>query len=251
MTSFFGRLFHKKEEEKIPASPGGLVEYFQPAQPPALSEDLFSLLAPLPPAELLAPQFEILAPAHPSPAAAPPRRGPLTDVFFPAEGRVPEAQRPREAGTGFFDLFAKPEESWDAERARRGIMSKAYLDRLVDLGDLVRMVKEGRKDPSFQREVDKTLQGGPPAELPLIRLAKEEHGSEDLVADFLGIPRTELRKLERSRQDPWPELLNPILYDVERGLEWYLGDEVPGVFHFGVNDQGEFGLFYLEDHPDL
>ena len=33
--------------------------------------------------------------------------------------------------------------------------------------------------------------------------------------------------------------------------DWHLGDRVPGSYRFGVNDQGEFGLVYLEEHPDV
>lgn len=253
MASFFERLFGPKEEEKRPeAPPGGLVEFFRPAQPPALlSEDLFHLLAPLPPAfpaEIPASaRYEILAP--PPPAAAQPRT--LTEAFFPEGPLPPEESRPRDTGPGFFDLFTEQRDPWDVERERRGIVPKARLARIVDLGEILAMVKEGRKDPDFQRDVRKTLRGKPPAELPLLRLATEERGAEDKVADFLGIPRTDIGRLERERKDPWPTLLNPLLFSIERGLEWYLGDQVPGVFHFGVNSRGEFGLFYLEDHPDL
>jgi len=252
VASFFDRLFGPKEEEKKPeAPPGGLVEFFQPARPPAeISEDLFQLLAPPPPAPgaaLPAPaRFEILAPP---PAAPRPRT--LTEAFFPEGPPPPEEARPRETGPGFFDLFTEQRDPWDPERERRGIMPKAALERIVDLSDIVRMVQEGRKDPDFQRDVKKTLRGRPPAELPLLRIATEEHGAEDKVADCLRIPRTDIGRLERAGKDPWPTLLNPLLNDVERGLAWYLVDQVPGVFHFGVNDRGEFGLFYLEDHPDL
>lgn len=252
MASIFERLFGPKEEGKPPAvPPGGLVEFFQPARPPAtLSPDLFELLAPplaLTPSELIAPPgFEILAPP---PAPSRPRT--LTEVFFPEGATPPEEARPRAAAPGFFDVFTEARDPWDIERERRGIIPKARLGRVVDLGEILAMVQEGRKDPDFRRDVEKTLRGKPPAELPLLRIAPEEQGAEDKVADFLGIPRTDIGRIERSGKDPWPTLLNPLLYDVERGLAWYLGDQVPGVFHFGVNDRGEFGLFYLEDHPDL
>lgn len=252
MVAFFERLFGKKEEEKQPAlPPGGLVEVFRPARPPAvISEDLFQLLAPpspIPSAGLPAPaRFEILAPAP-----APPGPRSLTEAFFPEGPPPPETERPLETGPGFFELFTAARDPWEVEREHRGIMPKAALSRIVDLGDILGMVREGRKDPSFQKDVKKTLRGRPPAELPLLLLAREERGAEDKVADFLGIPRTEIGRLEAAGKDPWPTLLNPLLFEVERGLEWHLGDQVPGVFHFGVNDRGEFGLFYLEDHPDL
>lgn len=266
VASFFEHLFRKKAE--IPA--GGLVEYFHPAAPPALSEDLFEILAPLPPAlparrggpqsvtdvfshgtpELIqSPEPEVFEILAPMPAPLPPRT--LTEAFFPEGPPPPRPEAPRETGAGFFDLFTEERDPWDIERERRGIPSRDRLDRIVGISDILRMVKEGRKDPDFQRDVKRTLRGKPPAELPLIKVAEEEAGAEGKVAAFLGIPPSDLEHLARTRQDPWVSLLNPLLYGVERGLEWYLGDKVPGVFHFGVNDRGEFGLFYLEDHPDL
>jgi hypothetical protein len=139
----------------------------------------------------------------------------------------------------------------EAERERRGIIPMESLDQILNLDELLQMTKEGRRDPAFRRAVRNTIRGGPLATLPLVQIAPEERGAEDKVADFLRIPRSEIQRIERARRDPWIEVLNPGLYEIERGLIWYLGDEVPGIYRFGINDRGELGLMYLEEAPEL
>lgn len=264
MPPIFERFFGRRREEKQPGGltrlpqvqPSGPVEVFRPAGPPgAPGADIFDILAPpsAPEAGPLRPAtareaapFEILAPApqRPMPAPLAPVRAPATE----APPGPPPPLVPRREEPSLIEEFLDP---MDVERQRRGIVPLEALDQVVDLDELLRMTKDGRRDPAFVRDVRNTLRGGPPAVLPLLRIAKEERGAEDKVADFLRIPRSEIQGIERARRDPWIDALNPGLYEIERGLDWYLGDQVPGTFHFGVNDQGEFGLMYLEEHPEL
>jgi hypothetical protein len=273
--SFFERVFGKKEKKK-PEPAGGEIEVFRPARPPSQAGDIFSILAPPsgglgpPPAlpgprsltEVLvpgsapeAPAFQFLTPTPAktatTPSSAPARPATLTEAFFPEGVVAPLEERRAAQEPGLFDIFSVKADPVDLERAARGIPSRKALDRMVNLGDILGMVEEGRQEPAFRKAVRATLRGGPPAELPLLRIASGEQGAAEKVSDFLGVPRKDLEALLRSRQDPWRALLNPLLYEVERGLEWYLGAQIPGTFRFGVNDRDEFGLFYLEDHPDL
>lgn len=253
MPSFFERFFGRKPEappprELVPDA-GGLL----PAQAP---QDLFDIL--LTPAE---------APEGPSlpiqrvetPVGLP---DPLFDILEAPElpSRLPEAfpivpRRPEAPYsppvTPRFDIEAEREEAIERERQRRRVASYGALERILDLDWIIRTVEKGRRDPDFKQAVERTLRGGRPAEIPLIMIAPREQGAEEKVADFLGIPMAELRHAERRGVDVWRSLLSPALYEVERALEWFLGDRVPGVFHFDVNDDGQFGLVYLEDHPDL
>lgn len=269
MPSIFERFFGRREDKPPgglirppPIEQPGAVEIFRPAGPPAApGTNIFEILSP--PAAAPGPRlparaetvpFEILAPrAAPPPPTLPARRRETpVEAFF---RRGPEAPPPAPMPPppvveepGLLEAFLEPIE---IERERRGIPSREYLDRILELGRVLGMIKAGRREPDFVREVRGTLRGAPPAVLPLVRIAEEERGAEDKVADFLGLPRTDIARLERAGRDPWVEILNPSLYSVERGLDWYLGDEVPGTFHFGVNDRGEFGLMYLEEHPEL
>lgn len=270
MPSLFERFFGRRPAQTTPKLPaGGLVEVFRPALPAPVTDDMFELLAPpepvptggalspveLVPPEALArhlrprqeePQFELIE--APAPAERPRN---LTEAFFPTGHARRAEEKPEAEGPGLFELFTELQDPLDRERGRRGIVPKQYLERLMDLGEIQGMVTRGRRDKDFRAEVEASLHGGAPAELPLLLIAPEEKGAEDKVADFLGIPRTEIEKLERAGKSPWRELLGPALYTIERGLDWHLGDKVPGTFHFGVNDQNEFGLFYIEEHPDL
>lgn len=272
MASIFDRLFGKKAEKKPEIPSGGLIEH-APSRLPAEAppSELFEILAPpetlhLPSrktpsrtlTDVLVPgEARELPPPEPAffeiiqPPAAPARPRTLTEVFFPEGAPLPRAEQHGREAPGFFDLFTVEKDPWDIERESRGIPSKRRLDEIVHLSEILKMVEEGRRAPAFQREVRQTLKGKPPAELPLIMVAPEEKGAEEKVAAFLGLPWSDVERIIRSGGDPWVKILNPMLYEVERGLEWTLGDKVPGVFHFGVNDRGEFGLFYLEDHPDL
>lgn len=264
MPSFFERFFGREKPTPglpAPARGSGLTEFFRPAAP---AEPSFEILAPPPqlpagpgepeafgllvPATPIEPSFEILAPPPP---AAPPARRTLTEALVPEQAREsqPEPQRP-ERETLFASL-TEPVDPYERERDLRGIMPRDWLERILDLPEILRMTQAGRQDRDFQRAVDATLRRRPPAELPLILIAPEERGAEDKVADFLGIPRIEVEKAEQAGRDPWKTLLNPGLYAIERALDWHLGDQVPGSYRFGVNDQGEFGLVYLEEHPDV
>lgn len=253
MPSFFERFFGRKPgppppQELVPDA-GGLL----PAQAP---EDLFDILL-TPPEGPQGPSLPILR--EETPVGLP---DPIFDILEAPElpARLPEAfpMVPRRAETPYsppvtplFDIEAEREEVIERERERRRVASYGALSRILDLDWLLRTIEKGRRDPDFGRDVERTLQGGRPAEIPLLMIAPREQGAEEKVADFLGIPRSELRNAERRGVDPWPALLSPALYEVERALEWFLGDRVPGVFHFDVNDEGQFGLVYLEDHPDL
>lgn len=248
------------------------MEFFRPVGPAAPSSELFEILAPpsqlpsqpggglsvfpdiLLPAAPIEPSFEILAPPPRAPAPPPPPRArTLTEALVPEEVREPARRAPREEPEreSLFASLTEPADPYERERELRGIIPRDWLERLLDLGEILRMTQAGREDPLFRQEVQRSLRGRPPAELPLILIAPEERGSEDKVADFLGIPRIEIERTEQAGRDPWKTLLNPGLYEIERALDWHLGDRVPGSYRFGVNDQGEFGLVYLEEHPDV
>jgi len=238
--ALFDFLKRKKEEE-----PKGLVEFYHPARPPALNPDVFDVLRP--PEEtgmIQAPgAFEVIrkaeeptgfgiletfpvreAPARVPPPAEPARRAPPVRRAAPPP---PILRRPPEL----------PSEEW--------------LSGLFDLPSLWEMVREGRQDPEFRRAIEETERGGPQAELPLIMIAQREEGAEEEVARFLGIPVGDVERIKREGGDPWRELLNPVLYEIERALIWAMPEDLPGLTLFGLNDRDEFGLLYHEESPEV
>lgn len=231
-------IFRKKKKEEPER---GLVEFYQPVRPPAeIRQDVFDILGP-PEQGLIQAQpgaFELLPAREPEgfevfePRTPPPRFvEPLVELA--PRARVPSREIPPPAP------LMEP----------RGLPSKEWLDQVFGLRDLWRRIRAGRKDPDFIRAVEATERGGRLAELPLVLLADREEGAEQKVAEFLGIPLGEIERLEKAGQDPWKRLLNPTLYDIERGLVWAMPDDLPGSFAFGLNDYGEFGLLYHEESP--
>lgn len=220
--------------EEPKKKPEELVEFFRPARPPAeVGPDVFDILGP--------PSESGLVPAAPF------------EVLLPAQ--APEAF-PILEPPPFVELepFRRPEPSpvrREAREAPRGLPPLEWLDRVFDLERLWRTIRRDRKDPEFVRAVKRTERGGPLPEIPLLMVADREEGAEERVADFLGIRREDLRRVEREGRDPWRELLNPTLYEVERGLTWAQPDDLPGIVVFGVNDQGEFGLVYREESGEI
>lgn len=229
-------IFRRKKEEKPSA---GLV----PLEPfptlPAAPRSVFEILAPV---EQGAPVF-----------LPPIRREP--DVFEIIE-------RPREPER-FVDLPAGPatprRKAPEASPAQvvpariqsppRGLPSIEWLDQVFGLRRLWEMIRSGREEPEFEEAVKATERGGRLAELPLFLVAPTERGAEERTAKFLGIPVKRVEALKRAGRDPWSELLNPTLYDVERALLWAMPDDIPGTLSFGLNDPGEFGLMYFEESP--
>jgi len=224
------------EERK--KKPEELVEFFQPARPPAeLGPDVFDILAPLPQESGLVPisPFEVL-PVE-APQAFPILEPPPFVELEPFRRPEPPPPTPR--------VRSEPRE------APRGLPPIDWLDRVFDLERLWRTVRRDRRDPEFVRAVERTERGGSLPEIPLLLVADREEGAEEKVADFLGIRREDVRRLEREGRDPWRELLNPTLYEVERGLTWVQPDDLPGIVVFGVNDVGEFGLVYREESGEI
>ena len=214
--------------------PEELVEFFQPARPPAeLGPDVFDILAPPPSGLAPVSPFEVLPVQAPVefPILEPP---PIVELE-PFRRREPP---PRE-------IRPEPHE------APRGLPPIEWLDRIFDLERLWRTIRRDRKDPGFVRAVRRTEEGGPLPEIPLFLVADREEGAEEKVANFLGIRREDVRRLEMEGRDPWKELLNPTLYEVERGLTWAQPDDLPGNLVFGVNDAGEFGLVYREESGEI
>ncbi len=241
-------IFRKKKKEEPEK---GLVEFYQPVRPPAqIREDVFDILGPPAPERGLiqapAGAFEML-PAEPEVRRAEPEAFEILEPRRPVPQFEPVELAPRREP----EPRREPPPPPIPRPEPRGLPSKAWLDRVFDLRDLWQRIRAGRKDPGFIREVEATERGGRSAELPLVLLADQEEGAEEKVAQFLGIPLGEIENLRRARQDPWRILLNPTLYDIERGLVWAMPDDLPGNLVFGLNDYGEFGLIYQEESPEV
>jgi hypothetical protein len=225
------------EERK--KKPEELIEFFQPARPPAEpGPDVFDILA--------APQESGLVPIIPFevlPVEAPPAAFPILEP--PPFVELEPFRRPEPPPLVPREVRREPRE------APRGLPPVDWLDQVFHLERLWRTIRRDRKDPDFVRAVKRTARGGSLPEIPLLLVAESEEGAEDKVAKFLGIRREDVRRIEREGRDPWREMLNPTLYEVERGLTWAQPDDLPGILVFTVNDAGEFGLVYREESPEI
>lgn len=185
------------------------------------------------------PPFEILAPAGPPSGApfeilAPPERIPL-----PAEiPGPPEIFRP-----------AEPRREIPSPGIR--VPPLEYLDRIFDLDRLWREIRSMRMEPGFVRAVRETVRTRAPVEATLEVLAERERGAEYAVADFLGIPEDVMDGIVSAGDDPWKEVLNPALWDLERALVRLMPDDLPGDLAFDVDEEGRFGLLYREESPEI
>lgn len=106
-----------------------------------------------------------------------------------------------------------------------------------DLESIWRRVQRIREDPRWK--------ASPQAGILEISPASEDRWMHaQNVADFLGIPRSELEKYRR--EDIWNRLLGPLLEELSAALNAQRPRGLPGEFVFGFGPSNAFGLIYVE-----